>query len=325
MSKKVLCLYHASDLDGAASGGIVGYWAEKMGYNITYKPYNYGYLIKPTDFKGYDLVFAVDISFHETDPWVYNYLGDRLVWIDHHKSAIEYSEKHPEIINSETVLKIGKGACELVWETLFPDNPCPKLVQYLSSYDVWDKKRFEWRQTEQIQFGARLEYGISPKDLCNYLKLIEFGLTDYIEEIRAKGESVLEYVEKNFAGKIKNYGFFIPEFKVEGLGSYRVLMLNTNEFTSKAFEGIYDPRFYDIMAPFCICPKEKEPGKFDVRISLYTEKQGIDVSKIAEIFGGGGHASASGFVTNLETLQTILSCGMSLKEYDTWLYVTGKK
>lgn len=325
---KVLSIYHSSDLDGSMSGGIVGYWSEKMGYEVDYRPYNYGFPISQKDFNGYDLVFAVDISFHESDPWVYEYLGNRLVWIDHHKSAIEFKEKNPGYFKGvQGIQKSGKGACELVWEYLFPDSKTPKLVLYLSTYDTFNKTRpgFDWRKTEQIQFGCRQEYGISAKDMCNYLKLAELGLNDYIEDFRSKGENILDYLEKNFASKIKNYGTFIPEFMVEGLGTYRVMALNTNEFTSKAFEGLYDPRFYDIMMPYCVCPREGSPGKFDVRFSLYTEKSGIDVSKIAEIFQGGGHSQAAGGCMTLETLGTILGCGMSLKEYDSWLYATGKR
>lgn len=323
---KVLSIYHASDLDGGMSGAIVGYWAQKLGHEITYKPYNYGYPIAPEDFKDYDIIFATDVSFHETDPWVYDFLGEKLVWIDHHKSAIEFKERNLEAFKRiQGVQKIGKGACELTWEYLFPDNKTPKLVQYLSSYDVWDKNRFPWTITEQIQYGTRQEYGISPKDLCNYLKMIELGLTDYLEELRLKGESILGYIEKNLTGKLKNYGSFIPEFKIEGIGTYRVMALNTNEFSSKSFEGLYNPDFYDIMMPYCICPREKEPGKFDIRVSMYTENPDIDVSKIAEVFKGGGHKGAAGFTIDLKTLETILSCSMSLKEYDNWLWMTGKK
>ncbi len=326
---KILCLHH-TDLDGACAGAICGYWCEKMGYDIDYRLYNYGYPLKESDFDGYDEIFAVDISFHESSPWVYTYLGPRLTWIDHHKSAIEFEKKNYNIFKDlgiAGIREIGKGACELTWEYLFPDSRTPKLVQYLSTYDTWRKDRegFDWRTCECIQWGCRQEYGISAKDICNYLKLAELGLTDYLEELRSKGESILSYVEKNFTGKLKNYGSFIPEFNVEGIGSYRVMALNTNEFTSKVFEGLFDPRYYDIMMPYCICPREGDPGKFDVRVSLYTEKPGIDVSKIAEIFGGGGHIGAAGFSTTLETLSTILSCAMSLKEYDNWLYITGRK
>lgn len=328
MSKKVLILHH-TDLDGAMSGGVCGYYCQKLGYEPTYKLYNYGYPIKPENFKGFDLVFAVDISFHETDPWVYQYLGrqGKLIWIDHHKSAIEFKSKHPEYFEGVIgTQKIGKGACELTWEYLFPDSKTPRLIQYLSAYDVWDKERFDWAEvTEPIQYGCRLEYGISAKDLCNYLGLLELGLTDYLEELRQSGKNILKYIEKNLSGKIKNYGSFIPEFNVEGVGTYRILLLNTNEFSSKSFDGMYDPRFYDIMAPYCICPREGEPGKFDVRMSFYTDKPDIDVSKVAEIFGGGGHSGAAGCAIDLATLQTILECSMSLKEYDNWLWYTGKK
>lgn len=312
-SRKILCLHH-TDLDGAMSGGIVGLWAEKNDFKVTYHLYNYGYPLTPELFKGYELVFAVDISFHETDPWVYDYLSDRLIWIDHHKTAIDYAERN-NLGSISGLRRVGVGACELVWEYLFEGLRTPRLVQYLSAYDVWDKSRFDWKIVEQIQWGCRQEYGVSAKDLCNYLKLIECGLTGYLEELREKGESILGYLEKNFRGKLKNYGFYAPEFTVEGVGSFRVMLLNTNEFTSKTFESLYNPEFFDIMIPFCLCPIEGSPGKFEVRLSFYTENPNIDVSKIAEIWGGGGHKGAAGASVSLETLGVILSCCMSLKEF----------
>lgn len=331
MSKKVLSITHASDLDGSMSGGVVGYWAELMGYEVDYKLYNYGYPINTNIFNRYDIIVLTDISFHEDHPEIFKYLGcsgKLCIWIDHHKSSIEFKNNHPEYFEGiKGVQKIGVAACELAWEYFFPDSRTPKLVEYLSAYDVFDKDRFqgEWTKVEQIQYGTRLEYGISPSDMCNYLRLLELGLTDYLEDFRKNGEIVLKYTEKNLAGKLKNYGSYIPEFTVEGLGTYRVIALNTNEFTSKAFESLYDTRFYDIMMPYCICPKEGNPGKFNVRFSMYTERDDIDVSKIAEIFSGGGHAKAAGGQMSLETLSTILSCAMSLKEFDNWLYINKKK
>lgn len=313
MSKKILCLHH-TDLDGAMSGGIVGYWAKEHDYEISYKPYNYGYDLFPSDFNGFDIVFAVDISFGQDNPWVYEYLGKRLIWIDHHKTAIEYEKDHIPF-KVFGLREIGVGACELVWRYLFPNEKTPTLVQYLSAYDVWDKTRFDWELVEQIEWGAKEEYGNSAKCLCHYLELRDAGFYDAIEDLRAKGESILSYLESDYKAKLKSNGFYIPRLEVETVGSFRVLALNTNEFSSKVFSSVYNPEEFDIMIPFAIVPEDNKPGEFYVRVSFYTENPNIDVSRIAKLFGGGGHKGAAGCTMSLEDIQELLKGSISVKEY----------
>ena len=93
------------------------------------------------------------------------------------------------------------------------------------------------------------------------------------------------------------------------------MALNTPDFSSMSFMSHYDPRYFDIMMPFAIVPSNVELGNFFVRCSLYTENPNIDVSLIAEKFGGSGHKGSAGFQTSLETLQEILKCSGSLKLY----------
>ena len=61
------------------------------------------------------------------------------------------------------------------------------------------------------------------------------------------------------------------------------------------------------------------------KIQKYAENPNIDVSLIAEKFGGSGHRLASGFQTSLETLKEILSCSCSLKEYMKSIGFEGNK
>lgn len=312
---KILCLHH-TDLDGAMSGAIVGYFHKED--EVTYRLYNYGYPLNPRIFKGYDKIYAVDISFNQTDPWVYEVPG--LIWIDHHKSALTYAGEHPKVNNLPGLRGLGVGACELTWRYLFPDKQAPKLVKYLSAYDVWDKNRFDWELVEKIQLGTKNEYGISAKDLCNYLKLtLDVGMGDCLGSLRDTGAVILEYLEKTYASKLKTYGAYIPEFSLEGIGCYRVMVLNTPDFCSRSFSSLYRKEDYDFMLAYEICPVEKHPGENIVRVSFYTENPKVDVSKVAEFFGGGGHPGAAGCTIDLGELKNMLKSSMSLKEWDDWL------
>ena len=300
MKRKILCIHH-TDLDGAGSAAIVGLKHEND--EITYRLFNYGWVLEEKDLLGYDLIYAVDVSFNQSSPWVYK--TSNLIWIDHHKTALEYEDQNPWMHQIPGKRMIGKGACELTWEYLFPETECPLLIQYLSTYDVWNKKRFNWGDVEEIEFGAKQVLGISPTAIIDFIKKGENP--GILKEI---GKNILSYIEKSGKSKLGNNGFYINDFF-----GYRVLALNTADFTSMSFISYYDQRYFDIMMPFAIVPDDSNLGNFFVRCSMYTENPNVDVSLIAKKFSGGGHRSAAGFTTSVETLQEILKCSGPLKLY----------
>ena len=291
--KNILVLYHA-DLDGVASAACVGlkYPKEK----ITYRHYNYGWPLEEKDFYGYDIVYAVDVSFSD-HPWVYTLPG--LVWIDHHKTALEYESANPWMKNIPGLRKIGKGACEFTWEYLFPDVECPELVKYLSAYDVWDKTRFPWVDTLMVEYGSKHIFSLSPVKLIDFLKA-----NGNLEELKKIGRILLSDKEKTGRSNLYNNGLYIHDFF-----GMRAMLLNTSSFSSLAFSSYYNPEYFDVMIPFQISPDKK------VRVSFYTENPDIDVSIVAEHFGGGGHKGAAGGMMSLEELYDILSNSVSLKTH----------
>jgi oligoribonuclease NrnB/cAMP/cGMP phosphodiesterase (DHH superfamily) len=60
----------------------------------------------------------------------------RLIWIDHHKSAIEAHEELGKYIPG--LREYGRAACELTWEFFRPGVKMPRGIHYLGRYDVWD-------------------------------------------------------------------------------------------------------------------------------------------------------------------------------------------
>lgn len=297
---KILCLYH-TDLDGAGSAAIVGLYHSND--KIKFKMYNYGWPLSPGDFKGYQKIYAVDISFHQDNPWVYDI--ENLIWIDHHKTALDYESKNPKLQNIPGLRAIGKGACELTWEYFYPGFECPELIKYFSTYDVWDKTRLDWKTVEEVELGAKFVLGVRPVEILRFL--VENRSP---QELQIKGQTILEYIEKSGKGKLLGGGFYIPNFN-----GYRVMSLNTSDFSSLSFHSLYDPKVIDVMMPFQIVPVEDKPGEMYVRVSFYTENPNIDVSVIAKQYGGGGHRGASGCQISIETLSMILSSGYSLKSF----------
>ena len=81
------CIYHEADLDGVMSAAIVKKYFKG---DIDLLPYNYGKEIP--DVNKYDKVFVVDVSFGSRTRFLFDEWKEKgidVVWIDHHKTAID--------------------------------------------------------------------------------------------------------------------------------------------------------------------------------------------------------------------------------------------
>ena len=66
--------------------------------------------------------------------------------------------------------------------------------------------------------------------------------------------------------------------------------------------------------------KEKEDREIKVKFSIWALTKEINFSKIAEFYGGGGHAQASSFILSLKDYQNIwISDSINLLKLWKWL------
>jgi len=150
----MLCIYHSRDLDGWMSAAIVkhiyGLDADEL------LGWDYG---DPIPEIGDVKVIMVDISFlPEQMLEIAKRNGWRLLWIDHHISAIkafnEFIGQGETFCNA--VLDTNKAACELTWEYFFPDQKMPEIVRLLGRYDCFGHKGTdEERKVLIFQYAAR--------------------------------------------------------------------------------------------------------------------------------------------------------------------------
>ena len=194
-------------------------------------------------------------------PWIDD---PRLFVIDHHKTSIG----RPGIVDTSV------AACELAWDYFFLGVERPKAVTLLGIYDSW-RKGPNW-ETEVLpfQFGMRVEETDPGCHIWYHVLLGE------IERIIDTGKKIIAYQEK--ADKIRMKRAF--PFTFEGL---RFIAVLGGPAGSTAFKSVWDPAEYDAMMVI----------EYGWKISMYTEKPGIDLSAIAKKHGGGGHAGAAGFNT----------------------------
>lgn len=265
------CFYH-EDNDGKCAGAIV-----KRKYpECECIPINYGHEFPFNKIKPEENIYIVDYSIEPDEMKYLLELASQVVWIDHHKTAIEkYGSWGQDIFG---VRKDGISGCELTWRHLFPDELIPEIVILIGDRDIW-----KW------EYGDRTKYthlGLGLLDLKpESLNWVDLFKSDPIqmEQILSAGKTISLYKEQSN----KNY-FDSYAYQAEFAG-YDCIAMNKGACGSEAFGNAI--KEYDI------CISYGHFGNY-FTVSLYSEK--VDVSEIAKTFEykgkrGGGHKGAAGF------------------------------
>ncbi len=82
------CYYHGADLDGHCSGAIVKKYFNDRGMYANLVPVDYGDSPNWEEISVGDTVFVVDFSFPREVMRELDHTCEFLIWIDHHKTAI---------------------------------------------------------------------------------------------------------------------------------------------------------------------------------------------------------------------------------------------
>ena len=295
---KATLVYHRVDTDGVLSAMIMkSKLLEVLQFDeIELIGYNYGDPY-PVFSVNSELVCMVDISFPSEMMISLKdmYGSNRIIWIDHHVSAIKDSEEFG-YSDLSGLRRIGTGACELCWEWCFPDNTVPLVVQYSSAYDVWDKSRFPWENVLAVSYGFRNRYGVSLKELEQDINNL-FSSDSIVYSLMNEGNIILKYLGKKWKSDVKNYSF-----KVKVGGLYNGICILGTEFSSNVFTSVFQD--YDL---YIVCNR-KDLNTYG--ISMYKEPDRIPEFSCADYmkqhYDGGGHRSAAGGKLGREQFERLI-------------------
>lgn len=266
------CYFH-SDLDGRCAGAIV-YRANKgKCFNMKFIELDYKDEIDIKQIILNEFVFIVDFSFKPEIMEKVLLKTKYVTWIDHHKTAFEY--KYSQELKGLRDNKF--SGCELAWKFFYPNISMPRAVKLIGDRDKW-----AWKCGADTAFfnTGLLLYEHRPKDaIWDRLFGMPLGLAE-VPNIIKKGKLCLKFRDQFCKDYANSYGF---ETEFEG---YKCFALGLHMFGSEAFGE--KMKKYDICLSY-----EYLGGKWIV--GLYSDR-GIDVSKIAVKYGGGGHLHASGFI-----------------------------
>lgn len=279
---KRVCFYHSADKDGHCSGAIV---ANHFGLdNVKMIGWNYGDEFPWDEIDEETEVYMVDLSLQPFDKMLkLSEKSKELIWIDHHKSAIDDYRKVKPRAGFKVLLDTQFAACELVWKYFYPDEDLPSPVYLIGRYDIW-----EWENIEgaiEFQYGLHM-YNTKPENQALWQKLLASG-TMMVPQIVNQGETIIAYKKIQDAIHIKSAGF---ELEWEG---YKFLAINEMFNNSQLFDSRFDPEVHDAMLTFGYRKGRWHFGLYSPK--KMCESKGIDLGAVAKRFGGGGHPGAAGF------------------------------
>jgi len=253
--------YHDADLDGKCSAAVVRRYAPKAEcVGVDYgRPFPWE-AVHPGE-----TVYLVD--FHlPPEGMLRLWKMANLVWIDHHKSALEWAcrvDFWPPGLRS-----LGSAACKLCWKWLFI-GPVPLAVELISRFDVWDVDE------DVLAFNYGLDaHDPTPEDEV-WPEL--FAGPDLVHKFMEEGRSILRWVRtfcKRYATSFQRRAYW------EGLD---IIEVNVGLMNSLLADVCEDADVYAFVVR----------GPKGWKVNLRSER--VDVSKLASRFGGGGHERAAGF------------------------------
>jgi oligoribonuclease NrnB/cAMP/cGMP phosphodiesterase (DHH superfamily) len=308
---KPLVIYHANCADGF--GAAFAAWL-KLGDNAEYLPMEYNQALPEQLHSPVGLeLYILDFSLRRDQMDIFFQYADRVVWLDHHKTAFEMYgltttrlATTPDVLGKNAVpnyirLDNNKSGAMLAWEFFHRGTEVPKLIQHIDDRDRW---QFKLEGSKELH-AALASY--KPWTFERWRGIFLCGLFEketwrVPEEFYMEGAAILRAHNQNVQAALKQAR---PT-------SIRVLL--SEDGFAPVLNGLA------ANAPFNLASDlghelANKSGTFGLVWSMAGDGQihcslrsngDYDVSAIAKCFGGGGHRNAAGFSTDIDTLMSWL-------------------
>lgn len=263
MKSDIVVIYHGECKDGFS--GAWGAW-KVFGNRARYIPYRHGDVPK-TDFSGADVYF-IDLCYPLPELQLVKKANRRIVIIDHHKSNAD------KIAFADASLyKMEHSGSVLAWMYFHPKTVIPKLLTFIEDTDLGN-----WKLPHTKEAFAYI--GAHPYNFKEWDRLARtFDHAVLRKKALAEGKLVLAR-EK---GIVEELAADAEEVEFEG---YRCFAANSPMLVTAIGTELTRRK-----PPISIV-WAKRAGHY--RVSLRSVGE-VDVAKIAQKYGGGGHKNAAGF------------------------------
>jgi len=263
LDSKILNISH-NDLDGCVAQIVLGHVYDNITF-INASFYKIDEILQSLDYDKYDYVILTDIH---PDDQRNMYLSDKIILLDHHESAKEYTDPakmHYVVVGicgAKLTLRFVEKMYDMKLEHLH------ELVEITNDYDMWILNHPKSKQMNDLMF-----YKYRPdKFRQNFFD----GRTTFTEEEE-------EWLEQRAIKFDKLYnGLSVFEFdKLNGC------IAQSREFINEICDKLMNEESYNI-----VVIRNPSNGRVSVRHRI----EGLNAGEILKVHGwGGGHALAAGF------------------------------
>jgi oligoribonuclease NrnB/cAMP/cGMP phosphodiesterase (DHH superfamily) len=265
--KKIVVIYHKRCPDGF--GAAYAAW-KKFGDTAEYIPASYGddALEGLEDKEVYLLDFSYELP-GEMERLAK--ITSRFVALDHHQSSKHLTEIAPEHVYDEK-----RSGASIAWAFFHPDMPLPRLIRYLEDGDLYRYALPETRdvfsylvvQPDDFPLWDALMHTLEDDTARTTFLITAAAYTEYFE--------LLAKISVEAAKKVS----------FEGVECYFSTAMPS--ITMRSYVG---HELYKKLPPIALIVSA-HPDGFGVSIR---GDGSIDVSAIAQKYGGGGHPNSAGF------------------------------
>jgi oligoribonuclease NrnB/cAMP/cGMP phosphodiesterase (DHH superfamily) len=259
-----LCIYHGNCADGFTAAWVV----KRVHPNAVFHA---GFYRDPPPDVTSKIVYIVDFSYPRSTMEEIVKNAAKVIHIDHHETAIRamdgyLHEKFESFYSPENT----ESGAMLCWSYFFPTVPVPDIIKHVDDRDRWKFKLEGTREIAANMFSYAYTFE-------NWDMLMDQSLEQQILEGTAIQRRMVKDIKELSDVVVRRViiaGHNVPCANVPyQFGSDMCSFLAKGE----PFAAYY----YDK-------PTHREFG-------LRSTPGGVNVAEIAESFGGGGHATASGF------------------------------
>ena len=265
--KQIAILYHGGCPDGI--GGAYAAW-KKFSDEADYIPVKYGKPI-PEHLSGMDL-FLIDFCYPRPSMDELVKVAKSVTVLDHHEGIREVASSFPGVFDAS------RSGATIAWSYFHPDTPIPKLLSYIEDGDLY-------------KFTVP-----NSRDILAYVYSSNFQEHEHLDTL------VRELEDEEEMKRIVHIGAFFSQYHqhiIDGLvrhaelvqfeGYECYLTSSTGAFTSDTGNTLVRQK-----APIAIIISADATG---IRVSLRSDET-VDVSALAQKYGGNGHPRAAGFRLN---------------------------
>lgn len=265
-NNKPLVIYHGNCQDGFTAA-----WAIWIKYSDwEFYPAKYGE--EPPDMDGRD-VYMVDFSYKRNVILEMSQLTKSIIILDHHKTAqTDLADLNDEMLNIKVIFNMDKSGARLAWNYFHPNEPLPSIIKHVEDRDLW---KFLYPYTKEIS-AALFSYPYDFETWTILAKDLDFDEDGLISE----GSAILRNHQKFTEELATN------KFKIN-IGGHNIWCVNVPYNYSSDMGHLLSKG-----EPFAATVYYDKEGFV---YSLRSDNDGLDVSEIAKLYGGGGHKHAAGF------------------------------